>query len=235
MNTSLLEGELLITGRLVDASNATLLAAIHPAGDDLSAISEKVVYKPIIGERPLWDFSIGNLASRERAAYLLSELGEFHSVPETVLRDGPFGYGAVQRWVEVDPSYDILAFAQSQDPTLRNLALFDVVINNADRKFGHILIDAEGRLFGCDHGLSFHHEKKLRTVLWQFAGQELFHDEKNQLSNCLRALKENEELFSSLLTGQEIDATYGRIEELLINSEFPHPSGEWPAIPWPPF
>ena len=126
----LTEGELEILGRLVDASNASLLCQLTDG--------TQAIYKPISGERPLWDFPDGNLATREVAAYYVSEIGNFNLVPRTVLRDGPFGMGAVQRWIEIDESEDVVAFAQAETSTLRNMALFDVIINNADRKFGHI-------------------------------------------------------------------------------------------------
>ena len=141
-------GELEVIGRLVDASNASLLCKLPN--------EVKVIYKPIAGERPLWDFPDGNLAGREVAAYYLSEVGKFMVVPKTVLREGPFGIGAVQQWIEVSDNSDVIALAQSDDSQIRNLALFDIVINNADRKFGHILITPEQQIFGCDHGVSFH-------------------------------------------------------------------------------
>ncbi|MTA25237.1 MAG: SCO1664 family protein, partial [Actinobacteria bacterium] len=146
-----------VIGRLIDASNASLLCQ-YPDG-------KKIIYKPIAGERPLWDFPDGNLASREVVAYYISELGGFHLVPKTVLRDGPFGLGAVQEWIEVDEEVDVVNFVQSDGSILRNMALFDAIINNADRKFGHILVGPDGDVYGCDHGVSFHEEDKLRTVL----------------------------------------------------------------------
>ena len=146
-------GELEIIGRLVDASNASLLCKLPD--------ERKVIYKPIAGERPLWDFPDGNLASREVAAYYLSEVGKFNLVPKTVLREGPFGLGAVREWIDVGEGVDVIETAQSDDSKIRSLALFDVVINNADRKFGHILITPEGNVFGCDHGVSLHEENKL--------------------------------------------------------------------------
>jgi hypothetical protein len=170
-------GELEIIGRLVDASNASLLCKLPD--------ERKVIYKPIAGERPLWDFPNGNLASREVAAYYLSEVGNFNVVPRTVLREGPFGRGAVQEWVEVSEVSDVIATAQSHDSQIRNLALFDIVINNADRKFGHILITSDQQVFGCDHGVSLHEENKLRTVIWQFAELDLLPLEITQLENML--------------------------------------------------
>ena len=127
---------LIVIGRLVDASNATLQATLEN-----SEPAKKVIYKPVLGERPLWDFADGNLANREYAAFLLSHLAEFDLVPTTVLREGPFGFGMVQEWVEIDDNLDIVQFGQGDDPQLRKLALFDAVINNTDRKFGHLLVD----------------------------------------------------------------------------------------------
>ena len=218
-------GELEIIGRLVDASNASLLCKLPD--------ESKVIYKPIAGERPLWDFPDGNLASREVAAYYISNIGGFNLVPRTVLREGPFGTGAVQEWIEVNEEEDVIDKAQSKDSQIRNLALFDIVINNADRKFGHILITADARIFGCDHGVSFHHENKLRTVIWQFTELELSSFEVDQLSNLL--LKIDRNYLSKLLTDIEIEALFERIRELLSVGRFASPNPNWPAVPWPPY
>jgi hypothetical protein len=222
----ILSGELVITHRLVDASNATLFGEIEGYG--------AVIYKPIAGERPLWDFPNGTLADREVAAYKLSEFLRFEVVPRTVLRDGPFGPGMVQRWIDVDQSRDLIEFGQGGDVQLRNLALFDALINNTDRKFGHLLLDIHGKLFGCDHGVTFHEENKLRTVLWQFAGEDLQEAEKERLL----LLTENQRAVSAMLqphlTGVEIAALFARNADLLAAGTFPFPSTEWPAVPWPP-
>jgi uncharacterized repeat protein (TIGR03843 family) len=162
------EGELSVTGRLVDASNATLYGTVF--ADDEEA---RVIYKPIAGERPLWDFPDGNLAQREYAAFLLSELGNWNLVPLTILRDGPFGFGMVQQWIDIDESVDLALFYREDNPSLRAMALFDAVVNNTDRKIGHLIPSTDGRLYGCDHGVTFHQENKLRTVLWQWAGLNL--------------------------------------------------------------
>ena len=218
-------GELEIVGRLVDASNASLLCRLSD--------ESKVIYKPIAGERPLWDFPDGNLASREVAAFYLSEVGRFNVVPKTVLRDGPFGIGAVQQWIEVDNEVDVIEKAQSHDSQIRNLALFDIVINNADRKFGHILISPERKIFGCDHGVSFHHEGKLRTVIWQFAEMKLSASEITVLSELLMNIDRS--YLAGLLSKVEIDALFKRIENLLAEGCFASPSPDWPAVPWPPY
>ena len=218
-------GELEIIGRLVDASNASLLCQLPD--------ETKVIYKPIAGERPLWDFPDGNLASREVAAYYLSEVGNFKVVPKTVLREGPFGLGAVQEWIEISEEADVIATAQSHDSQIRNLALFDIVINNADRKFGHILIKSDQQVFGCDHGVSLHEENKLRTVIWQFAELDLTASERDQLSNLLNAI--DRDYLKNLLSANEIDAIFERVGFLLEDGRFATPSPNWPAVPWPPY
>ena len=226
----LLSGELLVEGRLVDASNATLFGKVLTS-DQTSFF---VVYKPIAGERALWDFADGNLASREVAAYLISEAGQFNCVPLTVMRDGPFGIGAVQRWIDLDPDLDLIAIGQQSTPAIRNLALFDVVINNTDRKFGHILPISDSEILGCDHGLTFHEEFKLRTVLWQYAGQGLAKDEVSKLESLkLRISGDIGAALRELITKDEIDSLLERID-MLISEGFPYPSEQWPAVPWPP-
>lgn len=222
-------GEIKVAGRLVDASNATLFISITHQEQIVDAI-----YKPISGERPLWDFESGNLASRERAAYIVSEIGNFNLVPLTILREGPFGLGAVQQWVEIDETIDLAQFFRTEDPRLRATALFDAVINNTDRKIGHLLPDLQGRLFICDHGVTFHHEDKLRTVLWQWAGTALSSAEITQLRDLLVQVNENEEL-KELINLEEMEALQERIERLIATSTFPVPNPEWPAVPWPPF
>ena len=216
-----------IIGRLVDASNATLQAVIEDS-DPLI----KVIYKPIAGERPLWDFADGNLASRELSAFIVSDVAGFEIVPFTTLRDGPFGMGMVQQWIEVDNKVDVIEFGQSDDKQLKRLALFDAVINNTDRKFGHLLLDQSGKLYGCDHGVAFHKENKLRTVLWQFAGVNFDHDEIHLLGALLKI--DWREKLSTYITDDEIQALYIRIQNLISDGKFPEPSQNWPAVPWPP-
>jgi len=223
----ILNANLMVVGRLVDASNATLLANVE-GSDPLI----EVIYKPVAGERPLWDFPDGNLASREYAAYLLSHLADFNIVPYTVLREGPFGFGMVQEWIKVDQNIDVVEFGQSFDNQLRKLALFDAIINNTDRKFGHLLVDESGVLKGCDHGVTFHSEDKLRTVLWQFSEQPLLPEELGLLNN-VKSIDLNE-VFSSYLTKEEIAAISSRTDNLISNARFPEPSDSWPAVPWPP-
>ncbi len=221
----ILAGEIVIEGRLVAASNATLLGHI--------ADQVTVIYKPIAGERPLWDFPDGDLASREVAAFQFSELAGFNLVPFTVMRDGPYGFGAVQEWIDVDESIDVVSLTESEHPALRKMALFDAIINNTDRKFGHILITPNGEVFGCDHGVTFHEEDKLRTVLWQCTGLPLSGTELTQLAKIKSQLLTWN--LSTWLTEAEILALQVRVDRLLSEGRFPTPSTEWPAVPWPPF
>ena len=223
-------GELQVTGRLVDASNATLYASCTYAEKSIP-----VIYKPVAGERPLWDFPDGNLAQREFAAYRISELGKFSVVPPTVLRDGPFGVGMVQQWIDIDEEVDLAEFYRTDDPRLRKLALFDAVINNTDRKIGHLLPTVEGDLRGCDHGVTFHEEDKLRTVLWQWADKPLTEEEKAILQDLLQVLQKDPTEILELITEDEFDALVMRIQRLLEQERFPSPSEDWPAVPWPPF
>ena len=155
-------------------------------------------------------------------------------MPASILRDGPFGIGSVQEWIEQDEKSDVIALGQSDSPAIRSLALFDVLINNTDRKFGHILIGKDSRVFGCDHGVTFHSEPKLRTVLWQFAGLDLTSDELIKLSAFESYLEANSHEFDELLNPEEIAALRKRCQKLLQEKLFPYPSEEWPAVPWPP-
>jgi len=225
-------GELDIQGRLVDASNATMYCAIRADG-----VEAACVYKPVAGERPLWDFPDGTLAGRELAAYLMSRAGGWDVVPPTVYRDGPFGPGMCQLWVDADESVDLLELARSgDDPRLRLMSVFDAVVNNADRKIGHLLPMATGQLYGCDHGVCFSAEYKLRTVLWQWRGKKL-------APAAIAALTRSHELLTqgslanelaNWLTPAEVGATITRIERLLTLKTHPYPPDDWPAVPWPP-
>ncbi len=224
------EGTLTVTGRLVDASNATLYGTIVEGEDEV-----RVIYKPVAGERPLWDFPNGNLAQREYAAFLISEMGGWNLVPLTILRDGPFGIGMVQQWIDIDESVDLALFYREDHESLRAMALFDAVVNNTDRKIGHLIPSRDGKLFGCDHGVTFHEEDKLRTVLWQWASQKFSDQELEQLQKLRQSLISKEELFTSLISDIEFKALLGRIDRLLDERTFPEPSDQWPAVPWPPF
>jgi len=226
----LLQGTLEVTGRLVDASNATLYATCSVSDQSIA-----VIYKPVAGERPLWDFPDGNLAQREYAAYLISQMGEFHVVPPTVLRDGPFGIGMVQQWIDIDEEIDLAEFYRTNNPQLRNMALFDAVVNNTDRKIGHLLPLSIEKVFGCDHGVTFHEEDKLRTVLWQWADHPLSADEIDQLQKLESEVKNSRDELLALITENEYLALLARINRLISEKIFPAPSDEWPAVPWPPF
>ena len=160
----------------------------------------------------------------------------FDLVPYTILRDGPFGLGMVQRWIDIDESVDLASFFSTDDSQLRKMALFDAIINNTDRKIGHLLPRSDGKLFGCDHGVTFHHEYKLRTVLWQWAGDSFTVDEEQTLRDLAQKLKESKvDNLSSLITVDEYQALLARVDDLLKNRIFPMPSHDWPAIPWPAF
>lgn len=229
-NHRLLEtGELVVTGRLVDASNATLYAKVK-----LDAMEKICIYKPIAGERPLWDFPDGTLADREYAAYLVSEFLSLHVVPLTILRDGPYGKGMVQEWIDIDESIDLANYFSQDIPELRRMAFFDAIVNNTDRKIGHLLPMQSGELFGCDHGVTFHEEDKLRTVLWQWAGDQLTEEEVASLELLVASLGFNFDL-SDHLTTNEIDALKARAIKMLQAGTMPLPSPDWPAIPWPAF
>ena len=224
-------GTLRVTGRLIDASNATLYGIAEL--DDAEMVC---IYKPIAGERPLWDFPDGCLAHREYAAYIVSEHLGFHVVPLTVLRDGPYGKGMAQEWIDIDESIDLAQFFSSDHSALRSMALFDAVVNNTDRKIGHLLPVNNEIVYGCDHGVTFHVEDKLRTVLWQWAGDPLRDDEIELLQRAAISLHgELRVQLEQLLTADEIDAFEMRVNRLLNQGCFPHPSPDWPAVPWPAF
>ena len=220
-------GELQVEGRFVDASNATLFAKCVMGEEEVA-----VIYKPIAGERPLWDFPDGNLAQRELAAYLLSEALEMHLVPFTIMRDGTFGPGMVQEWIEIDEELDVVELTSSANERIRQMALFDAIINNTDRKYGHILPTKDGAIYGCDHGVTFHTDPKLRTVIWQFAGQQFSASELQVLRSARELAQRSTE---GLISPAEVSALKSRIEDLLATGTFPEPSEDWPAVPWPPF
>ncbi|MFE6635550.1 SCO1664 family protein [Streptomyces tendae] len=251
-------GELTVRGRIRDASNAALYCTVAHEGREAAC-----VYKPVAGERPLWDFPDGTLAQREVAAYEVSEATGWGLVPPTVLRDGPYGEGMVQLWIETVPETELLALVDEEEPgagwkaialaevgegrtallvhaddaRLRRLAVLDAVINNADRKGGHLLPAAGERLYGIDHGVTFNAENKLRTLLWGWAGDPLTAEALTVLDALREALKDGGTLairLAALITPAELDATRARVGALLDSGKHPEPSGEWPAIPWPP-
>ncbi|WUR28694.1 SCO1664 family protein [Streptomyces jietaisiensis] len=254
----LTEGELTVRGRIREASNAALYCTVALEGREAAC-----VYKPVAGERPLWDFPDGTLAEREVAAYEVSEATGWALVPPTVLREGPYGRGMCQLWIEVLPESELLALVDAEEPEpgwkaiglaeveegrtallvhaddmrLRRLAVLDAVINNADRKGGHLLPTEGERLYGIDHGVTFNAENKLRTLLWGWAGESLPGEALDVLRGLREALAEGGPLalrLGELLTPAEVGATRARVEDLLASGRHPEPSGEWPAIPWPP-
>jgi uncharacterized repeat protein (TIGR03843 family) len=227
----LVNGEIEVEGRLVDASNATLFVTIT-----YNEQTTQAIYKPIAGERPLWDFPDGNLASRERASYLISEALGSCCIPLTILRDGPFGIGAVQQWIDVNEDIDLEIYFREDRPELRAVALLDAVLNNTDRKIGHLLPSTQGKLFVCDHGVTLHTDNKLRTVLWQWAGKPLTDDEHFQLKSFLVFMDSPESAeLRSLITVDEYAALRDRVVALITSMKFPEPNEDWPHIPWPPF
>jgi uncharacterized repeat protein (TIGR03843 family) len=247
-------GQLELVGRITVASNATFLATIGET---------RVVYKPVAGEKPLWDFPDGTLANREAAAYLVSEAFGWDIVPRTHLRDGPLGRGMVQLWQEPDAEQDPvdivaagavphegwravfqgvdeddqpLTLIHEDSPALRRMAVFDVVVNNADRKGGHILPTRHGHRYGVDHGVTFHVEHKLRTVLWGWLGDALDADEVAGVERVRARLTGDLGLrLAELLTNDELTALGDRCDRLLQRRVFPRPRGDMPAFPWPFF
>jgi len=223
--------DLIVTGRLVDASNATLFAHVL-----FNQVELLCIYKPIAGERPLWDFVDGCLAHREYAAFCVSEYLSLGVVPFTVLRDGPYGFGMVQEWISIDEEIDLGSFFATDHPKLRIMALLDAIINNTDRKIGHLLPVDQQQVYGCDHGVTFHVDDKLRTVLWQWAGADFNETEiaileraQAGLANQLRVI------LQPLITDAEISAMEKRVARMLSQGKFPKPSPDWPAVPWPAF
>ena len=227
-------GTLTLEGMLPWSSNSTFLGRV--SGDGEEAL---VVYKPIRGERPLWDFPRGTLALREVAAYAVSQALHWDFVPPTVLRDGPHGSGAVQLFVEVDQEAHFFTF--HQDPSyhcaLQQLALFDVVVNNADRKGGHCLGAGQGRIWAIDHGVCFNVEPKLRTVIWDFAGQsipvELLADLVRLQGDIARTDSVSSRQLGSLLAPKEVTALRMRLASLLSAGRFPEPPEDRRPFPWP--
>ncbi|PYI37508.1 SCO1664 family protein [Arthrobacter psychrolactophilus] len=250
----LVSDELTLTGRITTASNATFLGRM---GDVV------VVYKPIAGESPLWDFPDGALAHREVAAYLVSQAFGWDVVPLTWLRDGPLGAGMVQLWQEQDPAQNAVdlvtadqmpetgwktilegqdengravALVHEDSTALRRMAVFDVVVNNADRKGNHILAMSGGHRHGVDHGLTFHRDHKLRTVLWGWRGDALTAEEIDGIDRVSAGLQgELGRNLAGLLSTEEIASLSARCASLRLAGRFPAPSGEMPAVPWPLF
>ncbi|MFI6723930.1 SCO1664 family protein [Streptomyces sp. R-74717] len=265
--TLLTEGRLTVRGQIRGASNAVLYCTVAHEGDEVTC-----VYKPVAGEQPLWDFPDGTLAQREVAAYEISEATGWGLIPPTVLRDGPYGEGMCQLWIEAEPDGDessadgpppLLALVEDEepgegwkavalaevgegktallvhadDPRLRRLAILDAVINNGDRKGGHLLPAPDGRLYGIDHGVTFNTDDKLRTLLWGWAGEPLTAEAVEVVDRLGAELAPGSPLvtrLAELITEVEIEALRGRVEGLRASGKHPEPSGEWPSIPWPP-
>jgi uncharacterized repeat protein (TIGR03843 family) len=229
--TLLLDGEIDVEGRMLDASNVTLVGVIRTG-----TLEAECIYKPVAGERPLWDFPDGTLAGRELSAALVSEATGWRIVPPTVLRDGPFGTGMVQLWMDGDASVDLAAFVRRDHPGLRRMAVFDAVVNNADRKGGHIIPMPDGHVYGVDHGICFSVDPKLRTLLWRWAGRPLPEEAVTVLEKLQGdLLGDLGEALHEHLTRREVRRTQQRVAELLRTGRHPEPSGDWPALPWPPF
>lgn len=232
-------GEIEIVGRIIDASNSTLLCSITDGERN-----ERCVYKPVLGERPLWDYPDGTLAGRELASYAVSEATGWGIVPPTVLRDGPFGAGMVQLWMDGDEEVDLVDLINARPESLRRMSVLDAVINNSDRKGGHLIPHPapagtpleEREVWGVDHGVTFSVEDKLRTLLWQWAGQPL----SEQALAVLERLREQlagdlGEQLHEHLTIVEVRQTTIRVERLLRTGRHPLPSDDWPSVPYPPF
>ena len=255
--TLLRSGSMELEGRLVDASNTTLRAVVT-----LDGVSARCVYKPVSGERPLWDFPDGTLAGREVSAYLVSAATGWDLVPPTLLRDGPLGPGMCQLWIDEPPGAQPLvgfvparqlpagwkriasardedgnpySLAHADDPRLARLAILDVVINNADRKGGHVLIGPDDRVYGVDHGVTFSVDPKLRTVLWGWTGTPLPEEAVDVLGRLTAELRGGlGESLREHLTAAEIGRLRGRVRRLLESACFPEPGTDWPSVPWPP-
>lgn len=218
-------------GLLPYSSNYAFLATAC-----LDGVEVRAVYKPRRGERPLWDFPPGTLAAREFAAYLISEAGGWGVVPPTVLRsDVPMGEGSVQQFIDHDPNRHYFVLAEERLADFPSLAAFDIVINNADRKAGHVIEDATGHLWAVDHGLTFNIQDKLRTVIWEFAAQPLGAELAEQLKALRDKLLDPDGLggeLETLLSEEEAAATLHRTEALIGSGRFPEPESEY-RLPWP--
>jgi uncharacterized repeat protein (TIGR03843 family) len=250
-------GRVEVHGRLAAASNATFLATA-----ELDGVTCACVYKPVRGERPLWDFPDGTLAAREVATYEVARLLGWRVLPPTVLGTGPFGAGMLQLWVDEDPDQALVdlthpdeipdgwlhvldaldyrdrpvSLVHADDPRLRRLAVFDAVVNNADRKGGHVLVSGSGEVRGCDHGVTFAVEDKLRTVLWGWAGEPLDPSDVDGLMVLRTRLSGNDaRVLEPLVTSAERSRLRWRVERLLRKGRHPLPRSDWHAIPWPAF
>jgi hypothetical protein len=227
--TVLTNGEIELKGQFTRGNNYTFLVNVCHAGREILA-----VYKPTRGEQPLWDFPESSLAGREVSAYLVSQALGFGIVPFTLLRDGPLGPGSLQQYIEHDPNYHYFSFRPAEIQRLRRVVLFDLLINNADRKGSHILVQKRTRkLYLIDHGLCFHVEDKLRTVIWDFSGEPIPVD----LCAALDSMHANRDLpawLAPYLRPEEVAALVQRAEALLAAGQFPFPPDDRRAFPFPP-
>ena len=231
--TAMQTAPLTLQGEFVWGSNHTFLVEVAaPAGAFLA------VYKPTRGERPLWDFPEASLARREAAAYIVSQALGWELVPPTVYRpDGPFGAGSLQLFIDHDPEYHYFNLSEEHRQRLRPVALFDLLVDNADRKGSHIIFDSENHLWLIDHGICFHVEPKLRTVIWDFAGEKLPAELAADLAALQLKLEQDMELSSDLqplLEAEEIAALAARAARLLKRGKYPNPPTDHRPIPWPP-
>jgi len=238
---TLKRGKLTIRGEFLWGSNFTFFGKVEYEGQTL-----KTVYKPTRGERPLWDFPVATLARREVAAYVVSEALGWRLVPPTVYRQkGPAVAGSLQLFIEHDPEYHYFSFSETDHQRLRPVALFDLLVNNADRKAGHVLVDPEQHIWLIDHGICFHEEDKLRTVIWDFIGEPILEDLCRDLDrfrlNLERPVRKPDKppdrLAAELrkyLNPAEIKALASRAEALLDRRIFPPPQIHQRSIPWPP-
>lgn len=230
--TLLMDGKMEEQGVIPWSSNYAFLVTITMDGNEVHAI-----YKPRRGERPLWDFPVGTLYKREVAAYLLSESLRWGLVPPTVLSDGPFGLGSVQLFIASDPEQHYFNLYPRLADKYRRIALFDVVANNADRKAGHCLFDGREHIWSIDHGVCFHSVPKLRTVIWEFAGEPIATSDLADLRGLLERLQPGRPLadaFDEFLNADEIAAMRDRLESLIVDAHFPIPDPNRRNHPWPP-
>lgn len=229
--TLLAQGEMEVLGLLPWSSNYTSLTIVRDASLQCLA-----VYKPQRGERPLWDFPQGTLCLREVAAYLVSQVLGWSFIPPTVLRDGPHGLGSVQLFIDAEPEAHYFTFRDEHVLELQQIALFDCLTNNADRKGGHCLRGKDGHVWAVDNALTFHADHKLRTVIWDFAGQPIPEDLLQDLMAFGDRLAQWDplvELLSRLLAAEEMKALKRRLDTLLKKAIFPEP-GPGRHVPWPP-
>jgi uncharacterized repeat protein (TIGR03843 family) len=227
------DGTIELAGLMPDSSNYTFLVRV--ADNELSGLA---IYKPRRGERPLWDFPRGTLCQREAAAYLVSEALGWHLVPPTVLRDAdPHGFGSVQMFIDADPRAHYFSLQGDFDDVFRRMAAFDILVNNADRKGGHVLLGNDGRVWAIDHGITFHAEPKLRTVIWEYAGEPLPSDIVEPINELAARLEQPSDVLTvalnELLDREEVDALKRRTARLLARGRFPSP-GNGRSMPWPP-